>query len=122
MSEQDIDGYGERLLQRSVDDLAKEFHGVWSRESIDRFVHECHDQLHEQGRGGRVNFAGLNAGRFARERLWALAQAEGHVEKTKPQGPVRLCAQRRSLADGRRAHAPPLQGVDRRAVGRVTTW
>ena len=32
-----------------------------------------------------MNFAGLMAARFARERLWALAQAEGHVEKTKPE-------------------------------------
>jgi arsenate reductase len=83
MSEQDIQSYGERRLQRAADDLAAEFHGIWSRETIDRFVHECHDQLHEQGGGAYVNFAGLHAGRFARERLWALAQAEGHVEKTK---------------------------------------
>ena len=49
-------------------------------------MHECHQQLHEQGatRPG-LNFAGLHAGRFARERLWALAQAEGHVEKTQPE-------------------------------------
>jgi arsenate reductase len=85
MSEQDSGSYGERLLQRAVDDLAKEFHGIWSRETIDRFVHECRDQLHEQGRGRNVNFAGLMCGRFAHERLWALAQAEGHVEKTKPE-------------------------------------
>jgi protein-tyrosine-phosphatase len=85
MSEQDIGDYGERLLQCAVDDLAQEFHGIWSRETIDRFVHECHAQLHEQGRGRNVNFAGLMCGRFARERLWALAQAEGHVEKTKPE-------------------------------------
>lgn len=87
MGEQDIDNYGERRLQRAIDELAQEFHGIWSRETIDRFVHECHDQLDEQGRerGGMLNFAGLHAGRFARERLWALAQAEGHVEKTKPE-------------------------------------
>jgi hypothetical protein len=48
-------------------------------------VHECHDQLHEQGRGRNVNLAGLMCGRFARERLWALAQAAGRVEKTKPE-------------------------------------
>jgi arsenate reductase len=85
MSERDIENYGERRLQSSIDELAEEFHGIWSRETIDRFVHECHDQLHEQGSGGLINFAGLHAGRFARERLWALAQAEGHVEKTKPE-------------------------------------
>src|SRR2546426_12351790 len=83
LREQDIESCGERRLQRSVDELAEEFHGIWSRETIDRFVHECHDQLHEQGRGGILNFAGLHTGRFAREPLWALAQAEGHVEKTR---------------------------------------
>jgi arsenate reductase len=87
MTEQEIESYGERRLQQAVDELAQEFHGIWSRETIDRFVHECHDRLQEQGRsrGGLLNFAGLHAGRFARERLWALAQAEGRVEATKPE-------------------------------------
>ena len=86
MSDQDIQDYGELRLRRAVGELAEEFHGIWSRETIDRFVHECHEQLHEQGaRQPGLNFAGLHAGRFARERLWALAQAEGHVEKTQPE-------------------------------------
>jgi protein-tyrosine-phosphatase len=85
MSQQDLEYYGERRIHRAVDDLAEEFHGIWSRETIDRFVRECQDQLQEQGRGAVVNFAGLHAGRFARQRLWALAQAEGRVEKTKPE-------------------------------------
>jgi arsenate reductase len=76
---------GERRLQHDVDVLSAEFHGIWSRETIARFVRECEEQLHKQGRGRTVNLAGLCAGRFARERLWALAQAEGHVEKTKPE-------------------------------------
>jgi len=81
------DGFGERHLRRGVDELAEEFHGIWSRATIERFVRECHDQLHERGRqrGGFINFAGLNATRFARERLWALAQAEGRVEKNSPE-------------------------------------
>src|SRR6266542_5232619 len=85
MSEQNNDSLGDRRLQRDCDALAKEFHGIWSRETIERFVCECEEQLHEQGRGRTVNFAGLLAARFARERLWAIAQAEGHVEKTKPE-------------------------------------
>jgi hypothetical protein len=36
MSEEDIGHYGERRLQRSVDELAEEFHGIWLRETIDR--------------------------------------------------------------------------------------
>ena len=84
MSEEDFD-FGEHRLQRAVDELVGEFRGIWSRETIDRFVHECHDYLHDQGAERIVNFGSLHAGRFARERLWALAQAEGRVEKTKPE-------------------------------------
>ena len=85
MGEQDIENYFEHRLQRAIDELAEEFHGIWSRETIDRFVHQSHDELHERGRGRIVNFAGLQAGRFAGERLWALAQAEGQVVKTRPE-------------------------------------
>lgn len=85
MSEDEYEHFGERRLQRAADELAEEFRGIWSRETIDRFVRECHDQLHEQSAGGLVNFAGLRAGAFARERLWALAQAEGRTERSRPE-------------------------------------
>jgi arsenate reductase (thioredoxin) len=84
MSDQDFD-FGEHRHQRELRELADEFHGIWSRETIDRFLRESREQLHDQGRGRLVNFAALNAGRFARERLWALAQAEGRVSKTRPE-------------------------------------
>ena len=75
----------ERNLERQVKQLAEEFRGIWSRETIARFLDECQTELARRGQGRVVNFLPLLAGRFARERLWALAQAEGLVEKTKPE-------------------------------------
>jgi arsenate reductase (thioredoxin) len=85
MREQSFEFSPERNLEREVDHLAREFRGVWSRETIARFVRECHEELAARGEGRAVNFLPLLAGRFARERLWALAQAEGVVDKTKPE-------------------------------------
>jgi arsenate reductase len=85
VNEQSFEFGAERNLERSVDQLAKEFRGIWSRETIARFLDECHTELEQRGRGRVVNFLPLMAGRFARDRLWALAQAEGLVEKTKPE-------------------------------------
>jgi arsenate reductase len=85
MSEQSFEFSAERNLEREVGRLAEEFRGVWSRETIARFVDECQTELAKRGQGRVVNFLPLLTGRFARERLWALAQAEGLVEKTKPE-------------------------------------
>lgn len=65
--------------------MAEEFHGIWSRETIEHFVLQCQEELRERGQGRVVNFLPVLCGRFARERLWALAQAEGRVEKVKPE-------------------------------------
>jgi protein-tyrosine-phosphatase len=85
MSEQSSEFSAERNLEREVRRLADEFQGIWSRETIARFLSECHTELEQRGRGRVVNFLPLMAGRFARDRLWALAQAEGLVEKTHPE-------------------------------------
>ena len=85
MSEQSSEFSVERNLEREVGRLAQEFRGIWSRETIARFLSECHTELERLGRGRVVNFLPLMAGRFARDRLWALAQAEGLVEKTHPE-------------------------------------
>jgi arsenate reductase len=77
--------FADRTLQRSVEALAEEFHGIWSRETIEHFVLQCQEELRERGQGRVVNFLPVLCGRFARERLWALAQAEGRVEKVKPE-------------------------------------
>ncbi len=72
-------------LRRATDALAVEFHGIWSAQTIARYVTDCERELADQGRGRYVNFLPLLAERFARERLLALAQAEGRVHKSAPE-------------------------------------
>ncbi len=74
------------VTQRHVDNLAKglvqEFSGIFSAETIHRYISESVDLLG----GSRVNvFVPVLAHRFARERLKALAQAEGIVGKEQPE-------------------------------------
>jgi arsenate reductase (thioredoxin) len=73
-----------RRLEATIDELAEEFRGVFSRGTVERFVHESSDRLGDRPVTG-PNFLPLLVGRFARDRLWALAQAEGYVEKTMPE-------------------------------------
>jgi len=73
-----------RRLEATIDELAEEFHGVFSRGTVERFVYESSDQLGDRPVIG-PNFLPLLVGRFARDRLWALAQAEGRAEKTMPE-------------------------------------
>jgi arsenate reductase len=74
------------VTQRHVDNLAKglvdEFTGTFSRETIHRYIGESVDLLG----GSRVTvYVPVLAHRFARERLKALAQAEGIVGKDQPE-------------------------------------
>jgi protein-tyrosine-phosphatase len=73
-----------RRLAATVDELSVEFQGVFSRGTVERFVQESSDQLGNRPVTG-PNFLPLLVGRFARDRLRALAQAEGRVVKTKPE-------------------------------------
>ncbi len=69
-------------IQRSVDVLAKEFAGVFSRETIDAYVEQSLSQFSE----ARVEeYVPLMVERFSRQRLRALAQAEGKVTKEVPE-------------------------------------
>ncbi len=69
-------------IQRSVDLLAKELAGVFSRETIDAYVGESLDQFAD----ARIEeFVPLMVERFARQRLRALAQAEGKLTKDVPE-------------------------------------
>ena len=69
-------------IQRSVQLLADEFAGIFSRETIDAYVEESLEQFAD----ARVEeFVPLMVERFARERLRALAQAEGKVTKEVPE-------------------------------------
>ncbi len=73
-----------RALDTTIADLAEEFHGIFSRETVARYVDESAGQL-----GGRPtigpNFLPVIVDRFARERLWAVAQHEQRVEKAMPE-------------------------------------
>ncbi len=69
-------------LDRAADSLAEEFAGVFSRETVSRFVNESLDLLEH----ARFNeFLPVLAHRFARERLRALGQAGGEIAKDVPE-------------------------------------
>ena len=68
----------EKLTESLVDD----FIGVFSRETIERYVSESVDLL---GGARFSDFVPVLSYRFARERLKALAQAEGIVTKEQPE-------------------------------------
>jgi arsenate reductase len=69
-----VDPVTQHHLDQATERLAEEFAGVFSRETIARYMSESRDLL----AGARVSdFVPVLAHRFARERLRALAQAEG---------------------------------------------
>ena len=77
-----LDPATETHLRKQVDDLAAEFHGVVSRETVERVTWESIDAL------GEVRFDDyipVLAYRFSRERLMAIGQAEGQLVKEVPE-------------------------------------
>jgi arsenate reductase (thioredoxin) len=69
-------------VRRAADALADEFTGVFSRETIERYIAESLDLIGST----RINdFVPVLAHRFARERLRALGQAEGTITKDQPE-------------------------------------
>jgi arsenate reductase len=69
-------------VNRLTEGLAEEFTGIYSRETIDRYVDESLKGLS----GARFKeFVPLFVHRFARERLRALAQVEGKLTKEVPE-------------------------------------
>jgi arsenate reductase (thioredoxin) len=75
------------LLRRCLDattvEFAAEFRGVFSRETVKRYLEESVEQLGERPTVG-PNFLPVIIKRFAHDRLWAAAQAEGRIEKPLP--------------------------------------
>jgi arsenate reductase len=69
-------------LERQVDDLAAEFRGLVSHETVDRVVAESVDSL---GEPQIDTYIPVLAYRFSRERLLAIAQAEGAIVKEVPE-------------------------------------
>ena len=69
-------------VRQAARQLRAEFAGIFSEETIERYIGGSLDQLG----GSRINvFVPVLAHRFCRERLRALAQAEGILEKAQPE-------------------------------------
>jgi len=82
MAIQQLDPATREHIERGLDSLTEEFSGVFSRETIERYVQETLDSL----RNPRFeDFVPLFVHRFARERLRALAQVEGKMTKEVPE-------------------------------------
>ncbi len=69
-------------VERAAEALQREFAGIFSRETIARYIAESSDLL---GDSKLNNFVPVLAHRFARERLKALAQVEGLIAKEQPE-------------------------------------
>ncbi len=79
---QTVDPVTQQHIDRAADRLADEFAGIFSKETIARYMAESSDLLGE----ARINvFVPVLAHRFTRERLKALAQAEGTIVKEQPE-------------------------------------
>ena len=77
-----MDPLTRQTFARSIESLAEEFRGIFSLETIERYVNESVDRLS----GARVvDFIPLFVHRFSREQLCALAQAEGTIVKDVPE-------------------------------------
>jgi arsenate reductase (thioredoxin) len=79
---QALDPVTQRHIDQAAERLADEFAGIFSQETIARYMGESQDLLGE----AKINvFVPVLAHRFTRERLKALAQAEGIVGKNVPE-------------------------------------
>jgi arsenate reductase len=77
-----LDPVTQHHVQQAADALAREFAGVFSQQTIERYIAESLDLLGD----AKINvFVPVLAHRFARERLRALGQAEGTIVKEHPE-------------------------------------
>ena len=77
-----LDQVTQHHVRQAADALGDEFAGVYSKETIERYIAESLNLLGD----ARINvFVPVLAHRFARERLKALAQAEGRIVKEVPE-------------------------------------
>jgi arsenate reductase (thioredoxin) len=82
MPDGQLDRTSRATFARSIEALHEEFRGIYSLETIERFVDESIDRMS----GARVvDFIPLFVYRFARERLRALAQAQGAIVSDVPE-------------------------------------
>src|SRR5918996_1221124 len=79
---QALDPVTQQHIEKAAERLAEEFAGIFAQETIARYMAESQDLLGE----AKINvFVPVLAHRFTRERLKALAQAEGTVSKDVPE-------------------------------------
>jgi protein-tyrosine-phosphatase len=77
-----LDPVTRRFVDQAAHALKNEFAGIFSEETIARYMADSLDRLGES----RINvYVPVLAHRFARERLKALAQSEGLIVKTQPE-------------------------------------
>ena len=77
-----LDPVTRRHIDKAAESLAEEFAGIFSRETVARFVDESLEGL---SRARVTDFLPVLAHRFARERLRALGQVEGTIAKEVPE-------------------------------------
>jgi protein-tyrosine-phosphatase/DNA-binding transcriptional ArsR family regulator len=81
-ADRQLDPLARQTFARAIASLAEEFRGIFSLETVERYVDESIDRMS----GARVvDFIPLFVHRFARERLRALAQAQGSIVKAVPE-------------------------------------
>jgi protein-tyrosine-phosphatase len=78
-----IDPAEREMLGNLVDHLASSFEGTFSYETVARYLEECYSALAAKAR--TTAFLALLTERFTRERLTALAQAEGTIVTSVPE-------------------------------------
>jgi arsenate reductase len=78
----ELDAITRGHLSRGVEGLIDEFRGIFSRQTIERYVYESLESLPAARFG---DFVPVLVHRFARERLRALGQAEGSIGKGVPE-------------------------------------
>ena len=79
---QALDPVTQHHIHQCAERLAEEFAGIFSEQTIERYMNESLDLLGES----KVNvFVPVLVHRFARERLRALAQSKGRIVKEMPE-------------------------------------
>jgi arsenate reductase (thioredoxin) len=79
---QTLDPVTQHHVRQAAERLADEFKGIYSEQTIERYIAESLDLLG----GAKINvYVPVLAHRFARERLRALAQSEGVLVKEQPE-------------------------------------
>ena len=79
---QALDPVTRNFVRQAADGLKREFEGIFSAETIERYIGESLDMLG----GSRINvYVPVLAHRFARERLKALAQSQDLIGKDQPE-------------------------------------